>query len=313
MDAVFPPLFLERLRQIIPQEHWDSSFKTFSEDKPLTLRINTLKTSWQEVFDTLARHQIPFKEVLWYRDAFIAERVSLNEIEKTGLIKEGKLYPQSLSSVIPVLALDPKPGEHVLDMCAAPGGKTAQMAAHMNNQGEILAVERVKNRYYRLRSVLALLGVQNASLKLTDARRLRPENLFDKILIDAPCSSEGRFHARDKKTFTYWSPRKIKEMSQKQKGLLLSGFRFLKKGGTLIYSTCTFAPEENESAIDWLLKKAGAEASIVPVSLEDVEFYPALSAWGKKTYSPQISSCLRILPMRLMEGFFIAKIVKTDG
>jgi len=102
-------------------------------------------------------------------------------------------------------------------------------------------------------------------------------------------------------------------MAQKQKGLLLSASRLLKKGGALVYSTCTFAPEENEAAIDWVLKKTGGAMEVLPFTLKDIGIYPAVLSWGKKNFSPQISSCVRMLPTAFLEGFFIAKLKKADG
>jgi len=310
MEA-FPPLFLERLRKIIPEEDFPAVLENFSKEKILCARVNTLKNSGKEVAAVLREHNILFREVPWYREALFIPREAKEDLEKTGLACEGKIFPQSLSSLLPVLVLDPQPGENVLDMCAAPGGKTAQMAAHMNNSGTIIALERVKDRYYRLKSVLSLLGVEITESKLMDARRFRADGiLFDKILVDAPCSTEGRFRAGDKKSFAYWSPRKIKEMSHKQKGLLLVASRLLKDKGSLVYSTCTFSPEENEEVIDWLLRKTGGAMRVVPVKFEGVKTYPTASSWGKKTFSDEIVSCVKVLPTDTMEGFFIAKLAK---
>ena len=139
----------------------------------------------------------------------------------------------------------------------------------------------------------------------------RDQHGFDKILVDAPCSSEGRFKIADKKTFAYWSLRKIKEMVHKQRGLLLNASRLLKPGGTLVYSTCTFAPEENEGVVNWLLKKTAGALKVEPVLLDDVVSYPAVEEWEGKIFNPAVRNCFRVLPTSEMEGFFITKIVKT--
>ncbi len=125
------------------------------------------------------------------------------------------------------MVLDPRPGQRVLDLCAAPGSKTSQIAMHMNNQGLLKANEPVRQRLYRLKSVLQLTGAK-AQISSTDGRRLKEhEGLYDRILVDAPCSCEGRFIIDEPKSFAYWSVRKIKEMSHKQKGLLLNASRLL--------------------------------------------------------------------------------------
>ena len=176
-------------------------------------------------------------------------------------------------------------------MCG-PGSKVSQTAAMMHNEGRLICVETIPNRYYKLRAVARLLGAENIDFILKDGRRFRPrEDLFDKILVDAPCSTEGRFHTANKKSWRFWSGRKIKEMVRKQKGLLLTASRLLTPGGILVYATCTFAPEENETVIDWLLRKTEGTLNIIPVPLPaDIGVYPALREWKGKTFHDQIRS-----------------------
>jgi len=212
-----------------------------------------------------------------------------------------------------VAILDPKPREHVLDMCAAPGSKTTQMAARMKNKGEITAIDTVRGRYYKLRAVAKLMGAVNIHFKLMDARRFRPKDqLFDKVLVDAPCSSEGRFKMDIPKTFAYWSPRKIKEMARKQKGLLISASRLLKPGGTMVYSTCTFAPEENEKVIQYLLKKTEGVLKVEQTNIEGVTTYPSIREWQGRDLGDSSRHCFRVLPRDGMEGFFVAKFIKDN-
>jgi len=144
-----------------------------------------------------------------------------------------------------------------------------------------------------------------------DARRFRPRNsFFDKILVDAPCSSEGRFQSGNPKTLAYWSSRKIKEMMRKQRGLLLAASRLLKPGGILVYSTCTFAPEENEGVVHWLLKKTKGTLRTESIDIPGVASYPVVTQWNKKEFNGEITKCFRVLPNVHMEGFFIAKFKK---
>jgi 16S rRNA (cytosine1407-C5)-methyltransferase len=245
------------------------------------------------------------------------------------LIEKGLIYPQSLSSMLVPLLLGPKSGEYILDMCAAPGSKASQIFALMKgeqgeqseqserNEGQLTCLESVRKRFYKLKAVLSLLGASSVTCCLTDARKFDPKmQVFDKILLDAPCSAEGRFSLKESKSFAFWSIRKIHEMAYKQKGLLLHASRLLKPEGRLIYSTCTLAPEENEEAIDWLLRKTGGALSVVPLKFKgfgDIATYPCLTQWGKKTYHASIRECLRICPTREMEGFFIAQLQKVSS
>lgn len=309
MSLGIPPLFLERLQKIIPAGKLDGVIRSFSRVLPITVRINLLKIKKEEVLDQLKEAGIEYTRVSWNTDALILAGITSRGVNDLQLIQDGCLYRQALSSMLPVLVLAPKPGERVLDLCAAPGSKTTQIAAMMDNKGELVAVEAVKARFFKLKAVCQLLGAENVSFKITDGRRFRSHELFDKVLVDAPCSSEGRFSTLDKDSLGYWSERKIKEMVRKQRGLLLTASRLLKPGGVLVYSTCTFAPEENEGVVDWALRKAEG-LHLETVSLPGVEVYPALAEWEGRDLSPEVKKCVRVLPEEMMEGFFIAKFRK---
>lgn len=303
------PVFLERLKTITGRERYDRVVESFARPDSLSVRINTLKTTRPQMLAKLKERNIAFREVSWSAEALILEGISREERGRIDLVNDGLLYRQSLSSMLPVLALAPRPGERVLDMCAAPGSKTTQMAALMRNEGEIVAVEAIRGRFYKLKSVLEQTGVTNVAAKLTDARRFRSPVLFDRILVDAPCSSEGRFKMDDPETYAYWSPRKIKEMARKQRGLLLHAARLLKPGGALVYATCTFAPEENEGVVDWLLRKTGGRLSLEPVHFAGIPSYPPLEGWQGKFFDNRVRDCFRVLPDMEMEGFFIARFI----
>ena len=304
------PAFLERLKTIVGNERYDQVIQSFSRPEILSVRVNTLKTTRSEIITRLKERDISFKEVPWSAEALILEGITREGLGRMDLINDGSLYRQSLSSMLPVLVLAPRPGERVLDMCAAPGSKTTQMAALMNNEGEIVAVDAIRGRYYRLKSVVAQMGVTNVALKLTDARRFRSPVFFDRILVDAPCSSEGRFKTDDPETYAYWSPRKIKEMVRKQRGLLLHAGRLLKPGGTLVYATCTFAPEENEEIINWLIEKHGC--TIEKAEISGLDASSGITSWNGIEFSSELKKTLRIWPHKNnnMGGFFAAKVRK---
>ena len=307
-----PPDFELRLKEILPQR----PASIFESRLYQSFRINTLKITVEEAFDLLASRKVDFQKVGFCPYAVIVAKPAAQELLRSDLVNDGFLYAQGLESLLPVIVLDPRPNERVLDLCAAPGSKTSQIAMHMNNQGFLKANEPIAKRLYRLRAVLQLTNAK-AQISSIDGRRLgssgagrhlkEHEGLYDRILVDAPCSCEGRFIINEPKSLAYWSVRKIKEMSHKQKGLLLNASRLLSPGGTLVYATCTFAPEENEEVVDWFLRKTEGRFELAPIQIEGVTTYPCLTQWHERSYDPRIRDAARILPDERMEGFFIAK------
>lgn len=304
-----PPLFLQRLEQIVPDTCRRQVMDSFAVPAPYVVRINTLKADPATMQDVLEQKALIVESVVGL-PAFMLTASAGEDPDIIKMLADGLIYKQSISSMLPAIVLDPRPGDRVLDLCAAPGSKTSQIAAMMQNQGVLVAVEPIRSRYYRLQAVLKQLGVTVAELKCLDGRRFRSNYLFDKILVDAPCSSEGRFKTLDPDSAAYWSLRKIKEMAHKQRGLLLNALRLLRSGGTLVYSTCTFAPEENEGTIDWLLRKSDEGIKLMDIGFKDVQAYPPLSQWEKRAYDSRVLHSCRILPTEKIEGFFIVKIVK---
>ncbi len=223
----------------------------------------------------------------------------------------GRLYIQNASSYFAAACLQVLPDEEVLDLAAAPGSKTVALAAAMGNSGRLAAVEPVKARFQRLRANLQRCGVSNAVLYMRDGRgvgRAVPER-FDRVLVDAPCSSESHMRWHDARTYRHWSLRKVKECQRKQKGLLRSGYAALKPGGTLVYSTCSFSPEENEAVVQDLLRRS--DACLVPLAAErQPHFAAGLTSWGKQTFESRLSGTLRILPAGVWDGFYVAKVSK---
>lgn len=310
MSKNFPQEFLIRLKGIIP-DHYDRVAESFDCPSPQVFRVNMLKASMTDVGARLRQQGVEFQLIPGMPEAFYVDEQARQVVIESGMIEAGEIYRQSLSSMSAVAVLDPKPDEKILDLCAAPGSKTSHIAARMKNSGEIVAVEVVRNRLYKLKSVLKLLGVKNTTCLCMDGRRFRVrDELCDRVLVDASCSSEGRFKKNNPKTYAYWSTRKIKEMVKKQRGLLFNAGRQLKSGGVLVYSTCTFSPEENEGVVDWFLGKTQGQFVLDPVMLDHLETYPAVTHWGKKIFNDQVMHCMRILPKGLAEGFFIARFRK---
>jgi len=281
--------------------------------RPVTFRINNIKSLRKEVLETLSSGGFKVKTVPWYSDAFILSNKKQSELEKTDLYKNGKIYLQSLASMVPALVLDPRPGEKVLDLTAAPGSKTSQIAAMMNLQGELIANDNNEIRFQKLQHNLELLGVKEdfCTIYNENGHKLcqRYPNYFDKILLDAPCSAEARIIMAEHRTYGFWNERNIKDHAFVQRQLLCAACGALKPGGVLVYSTCTFAPEENEVQISRFLESF-TEAKIEEARLGGLQKAESVIKWKDKELNKQVKKCWRLLPTAEAEGFFICKILK---
>ena len=256
------------------------------------------------------------ENVPWYRDAFILRKGRQKDLEKTDLYRKGEIYIQGLSSMIPPLVLNPTPGERVLDLTAAPGSKTTQLSCLMGAQGEITANDNNPIRVEKLKANAALQGASNVSvLPAGDGGLFWKNNFesFDRVLLDAPCSSEGRFQLDEPSTYGYWKEDTNRKMAKEQRRLLKSAFYSLKPGGTLVYSTCTFSPEENEMALNWALETYGEGLELQDIPLSLPASTRGLSFWGDLKFNPSVAKSLRVLPTAEMEGFFVAKLKKIKS
>jgi 16S rRNA (cytosine1407-C5)-methyltransferase len=228
------------------------------------------------------------------------------------MVANGEVYIQNAASWLPVLALDPKPGDVILDVCAAPGGKASHIQAITLNQSKLTCNDNSKPRLLKLQRNMERLGA-DATYTLCDATRLsrtfQPAT-FDRILLDAPCSGEGLMTLDDLKLFDSWSVAHIRRLSDLQKKILSESWQLLKPGGTLVYSTCTMAPEENEAVIDYFLRK-NPDAQLEPLNFPLENRMPALISWNDKPYTNDLSPCLRLVPGKLTEAFFVAKLKKA--
>lgn len=261
-------------------------------DRPVTLRVNPLKSTAEEVLSAFKEYEIG--RVPWYADALIVYGAKKAEIEETPLYREGKIYLQSLSSMLPPLVLDAQAGESVLDMTAAPGGKTCEIAALTGGKATVTACERDKIRFERLKFNLARQGAGRVTALLADATRLDDCFRFDRILLDAPCSGSG--------TVTPASPVRIDDAYvhrcvRMQEKLLRKAVKLLKKGGTLVYSTCSIFREENDRLLERVLPQTGAR--LLPIA-----------GFGDLPRLPSAEGTLAVRPSPLYEGFFVAKITR---
>jgi tRNA (cytosine49-C5)-methyltransferase len=275
-----------------------------------TIRVNTLKTSVDVVKEKLQKQKFKLEQVPWCKNGFWikGERTDLGNLIEHTL---GYFYVQESASMIPAVVLGPEPGDVVLDMCASPGSKTTQMAAMMQNEGIIVANDISGNRMKPLGINLQRVGASNVVENQTKGQRLRMLKMkFDKILVDAPCSGTGTIR-KSPDTLRIWNPLMIQRLSNQQKAILESAFMIIKDGGTVVYSTCSVEPEENEAVIDYLLEKF-PEAELEEIKLDIKRSSPVLEFEGKK-FNSEIKKCLRIWPQdNDTEGFFVAKIRKKS-
>lgn len=309
-----PEAFSERLEKIVPPGEFDAILKTFDAPKRVTFRYNPLKTSPEALEAELEKEGIVYERVGWniLEGVYRINPEDKLRLTQTSAFYEGRLYIQNLSSMVAPVLLAPEPEETVLDLAAAPGGKTLMLAGMMENTGWLSAVELQRERFFRLCDNLKHQGVTNAHTYMTDGRSVGKKcpEMFDRILLDAPCSSEARFKTHEPKSMSYWSVHKVKETSKLQRRLLLSAFDALKPGGKLLYSTCSFSPEENESPLQHLLERHGAHLKTIPLTLPFDNIQKPLTHWGKEVYDERIQNAVRILPTDTIDGFFICLLEK---
>lgn len=310
-----PDAFIDRLEQIVPPARLAGVMASFATPQATAFRVNTLRATPETVMAELAADGFRLHRVAWKLDACWVAPEERTRLLETAAYREQRLYVQNLASMIPVVVLDPQPGERVLDLAAAPGSKTLQIACQMRGVGELAAVEVVKSRYYKLRDNLTAQGASNVRTYLRDGISVwhhRPE-YFDRVLLDAPCSTEGRFRTDVPETFAYWSLYKIKEMVHKQQRLLFSAVQCLRPGGALVYATCAFAPEENEGVVSRILDRFGEALQVEPIGLDLDNLQLPLAAWQGRRFHPRLVEARRVLPDARMEAFFICKVRKVTS
>ncbi|MEM8601332.1 MAG: RsmB/NOP family class I SAM-dependent RNA methyltransferase [Bacteroidota bacterium] len=309
--------FLDRLRTIVPPTQYEAVVASFAAPQATGFRVNTLRADAATVLDALRGEGLHPHAAEGIRGGFWVEAAERAALLASKSYAEGHVYVQNLASQLPPLVLDPQPGETVLDLCAAPGSKTRQLATLMQDAGRIVAVEVVRKRFYKLRDNLAQQGSTIAEPVCANGTGFwhRMPEAFDRVLLDAPCSTEGRFRADTPETTRYWSRRKIKEMRSKQQKLLFSGIQALRPGGRLVYSTCTFAPEENEAVLAKALRTFGDAVEWQPVTLGGEALalpntQPTLAAWNGRAFPDAVRAAVRVLPSATMEAFFVATLTK---
>ncbi len=307
-----PHDFLERLRRIVPGDQIEQVLASFHEPKMLAFRVNPLRTSIDEASAELQRQGIPAEPVAWSAGTFLVDPEYRAALTHSSLCESGAIYVQGLSSILATQVLDPQPGEQVLDLAAAPGGKATHIAALMKNQGWLSVVEPIRARMYTLAEILNRAGVTIAHTYLMDGRRVgrKVPGRFDRVMLDAPCSGEARFHTSRPDAWKFWSERKLREQSRKQIGLIRSAFQSLRPGGRMLYGTCSFAPEENEAIVDHLLASFPKDADLESVSLPVDHWQQGLTCFHGRTFDERLKHAWRILPNSRHDGYFLALVTQ---
>ncbi len=312
------PVSITQIKNRLPQEFMNNLYDMFTpgmvdnilkgivEKRYTTLRVNTLKYNSQDLMKYFKENNIKFERVLWYQDAFVIKNANEKNIQKLDIYQKGYIYIQSLPSMVPPLVLNPKEGENILDLTAAPGSKTTQIAALMKGKGHILANELDKMRCEKLKYNVNVQGANTVDVINGRGEKIGAQykEQFDRVLLDTPCSGEGRFTAYNVQSYRVWSPKKVKELTKVQKKLFQSAYDALKPKGVLVYSTCTLNKEENEYILDWALKNF--DLKIVDIDLKIKNSMNGFNNGLEK----DINKSIRILPSKDMEGFFVSKFIK---
>lgn len=295
---MIPQFLQEKLNIQYGEELTNKILEGYTKNRKVTLRVNTLKSNVEEIKKILHNNNIEYKTVNWSKEALIIENVRETELTRLDIYIEGKIYLQSLSSMLPPIILEPKENTDILDMTAAPGGKTTQIAAMVNNKARITACEMNNIRAEKLRYNIEKQGATCAYVMVTDSRKIDDFFSFDQILLDAPCSGSGTLDANNTKTEKIFTPKLIEKSVKAQITLLTKALKILKPGKEIVYSTCSILKEENEEIIKQVLKKSNVK--IKPITDTILQELPQLPT--------SIEGTLCVCPTEEYEGFFVAKM-----
>ncbi|KAF5139979.1 hypothetical protein G9O61_00g018990 [Vairimorpha ceranae] len=294
----------EVILELFPRKEALLFMEESEKKRPLTIRVNGLMTRKKELIQKLSSRGMDMENIEWCDDALIIFNSSV-PVGATPEYLAGYYIIQGASSMLSVLNLDVKENLKIIDMCAAPGGKSQYISALMNNTGVLYSNDISDDRIKALRSNLLRMGVTNAIVTNLDARKLN-FGLVDRVLLDAPCSGTGVI-SKDPSIKMSRTVDDIRKTVFRQKELILKGFDMLKKGGVMVYSTCSVLTKENEEVVTYLLtKRPNAKVGC------DVDVgRPGFPTFRGTAYHPSMSLTRRIYPhVHNMDGFFYAKIQK---
>jgi len=302
----FPKEYLEKYSNILGSE-FDRFIRAFDTKAKKALWCNTLLATPQELCRELAGRGFGLSKLEFSKNAFQID----SGPERPGLddaFKEGRFNLQEKASMLPAIALGAAPGERILDAFAAPGNKTLQLCCLSENNAEITCLERDPGRIHTLQFNARKYGMHIDAKKL-DFQKFKDREGFDRILLDAPCSSEGMARKR-LDALSEWSEKKVQNMSKRQKKAIVRGFDLLAEGGTLVYSTCSLSPEEDEEVIDFLLSQRKG-AKVEKAAIAGAKASKGIEKYKEKEFDPQVLNCSRLWPHEWdCQPFFFAKVSK---
>ena len=296
-----PEFLIKKLNKQYGEELFSKILNGYKEKRVVTLRVNTLKSNVQKVKEEITTNNINFSEVSWNKDALIIENVKEEDLQKLSIYEKGEIYLQSLSSMLPPVIMEPKENTDILDMTAAPGGKTTQIAAISNNNANITACEMNNIRIEKLKYNIEKQGATSVVVLQADSRNLNDYFKFDQILLDAPCSGSGTIDLNNERTYKNFTEKLVEKSTKSQLTLLRKALKILKSGHEMIYSTCSILQEENEDILEKALNEFNIE--IIPIEIKKIGDIPILPT--------KIKGTLCVCPNKYYEGFFVAKIRKN--
>ncbi len=300
MKNNLPNFFIELLKNQYEESIVNKIFDGYNVKRKTTLRVNTIKTRVEDIKIKLQENKIEFDEVPWSKEALIIKNANENDIQKLSIYENGEIYLQSLSSMLPPIILEPQVGKDILDMAAAPGGKTTQLAALTQNKSHITACELNNIRIEKLKYNVNKQGANCVYIMQKDCRNIDDYFSFDQILLDSPCSGSGTINIEDTNLSKYFTQKLIEKSTKSQTSLLRKAVRILKEGGTMVYSTCSILEKENEEILKSILEQNKIE--IVPIDFTGKQNIPLLPV--------KIPGTICVCPTEYYEGFFVAKLRK---
>jgi NOL1/NOP2/sun family putative RNA methylase len=289
----FPTEFINKYKPMLGEE-WPSFFEAIQNKRPKAFWVNTNIATISEVMSSLTAKGIRFQQLPFHKQAFSIEMERPSELPE---YQKAQISLQEKASMLPVVALNPQKNDYVFDTCASPGMKTIQLS---NLSEKVLATEVHSKRFAILTQTQRKFSLENVAIKRIDFRNVKRNKRFDKVLLDAPCSSEGVVRKK-REALLEWSQKLVLKKAEEQKHMITRAFDYLKEGGEMVYSTCSFAPEENEEVVNYLLG-ARRNAEVIPIELNGI----------KIRENKLCKNCVRLYPQdNNTQQFFLAKIKKA--